>query len=192
MTDLKETVMSEVEIPGYIELANVTMSDQWHGASITRARLIEVLQISISALNELDKIKKAMFYGREYPAGAGPTIEALDIEVTPYGMTMQNGRRLIHSIIGSATESGEKLEALLKAIDNHAELDVTNLVEEVGDGMWYDAALLRSLGLSIEYAQEVNIKKLKARFDGKFTEFMANNRDLDAERKILEDGAQKA
>lgn len=177
--------------PSYIELANVTMSDQWHGANVSRAQFIYALESAVVALEALDKIKKAIFYGRDFPSGAGPTIETIDIDVTPVGMSMGDGRRLIHGIIGSATEAGEKLEALLKAVDHHTELDMVNVCEEVGDGLWYDAAILRAFGTSFEHVQNVNIDKLKARFGEKFTSFAANNRDLDAERKILEDGATK-
>jgi NTP pyrophosphatase (non-canonical NTP hydrolase) len=41
-------------------------------------------------------------------------------------------------------------------------------------------------GFSVEDSLTANIKKLKARFKGKFTEHSANNRDLKKERKILE------
>jgi NTP pyrophosphatase (non-canonical NTP hydrolase) len=42
------------------------------------------------------------------------------------------------------------------------------------------------IGIPLEVALERNIEKLRARFPEKFTEEMANVRDLDTERKILE------
>ena len=103
----------------YIEAANVTMSDQWHAGNISRAYFIYALQNAISSLEVLDVVKKAIFYGRDFPAGngAGPTIETLDIDISPIGLGQEETRRLIHGIIGSATEAGEKLEALWVAID---------------------------------------------------------------------------
>lgn len=174
----------------YIEAANCTMSDQWHAGNISRADFIYVLQNAISALEVLDAMKKAIFYGREYPggSGSGPTIETIDLDVAPIGLGQEESRRLIHGIIGSATEAGEKLEALLTSIDNHSALDVVNLVEEIGDGFWYDAAVLRVAGLHFEDAQNINIEKLRRRFGDKFTAYYANNRNLDAERQVLEDG----
>jgi NTP pyrophosphatase (non-canonical NTP hydrolase) len=43
-------------------------------------------------------------------------------------------------------------------------------------------------GTTIAEARQTNINKLRARYGDKFTEAAALNRDLDAERKILEDG----
>jgi hypothetical protein len=42
------------------------------------------------------------------------------------------------------------------------------------------------LGMTYEEAMITNIDKLKARFPEKFTEYLAENRDLVTERKILE------
>ena len=45
-------------------------------------------------------------------------------------------------------------------------------------------------GTTIEKLRETNIEKLKARYGDKFTEAAALNRDLETERKILENGAK--
>lgn len=95
---------------------------------------------------------------------------------------------VIHAIIGKATEAGELLEALSAAAEGEA-FDAVNALEEVGDGFWYDALLLRAIGSNFGEAQSVNIAKLRRRFPNAFTEFDANNRDLFEERKILEKGA---
>jgi len=51
---------------------------------------------------------------------------------------------------------------------------------------------MRELGcdISFEQIQERNIAKLKERYGEKFSKDAALVRDLDAERKILEDGSQ--
>lgn len=48
------------------------------------------------------------------------------------------------------------------------------------------AVMADTLGVSFDDIQEKNIAKLKARYGAKFSEVAALNRDLDTERKILE------
>jgi NTP pyrophosphatase (non-canonical NTP hydrolase) len=174
----------------YIELANVTMSDEWNGAAVSKAEFIATLESVIKGLNRLDQIKKAMFYGRELPGGqdSGPTLETLDMDLTPVGMTMRDGRRLVHGLIGAATEAGELLEAIVKAIDNKEPLDKVNLIEEIGDGLWYAAAVMRVCNTDFASVQQINIDKLKKRFPNGFSMVDANVRNLVVERAVLETG----
>lgn len=95
---------------------------------------------------------------------------------------------LLHAAMGIGTEAGELLDAFKRKIFYGKELDVVNVKEEIGDIMWYIAILLRELDLDFEDILQLNIDKLRARFPQKFTETHALNRDLDAERKILESG----
>ena len=94
--------------------------------------------------------------------------------------------RLLHGMIGLCTETGELQDAIKKNLIYGKHLDVTNIVEEVGDVTWYLAIILSACGSSFEEAFAKNIAKLKARFPDKFTEELALNRDLDAERAALE------
>ena len=66
-----------------------------------------------------------------------------------------------------------------------------NIVEEIGDGFWYDAAVLRVAGLHFQDAQNINIDKLRERYGDKFSSFDAYNRDLEAERHVLESGTSQ-
>ncbi len=112
--------------------------------------------------------------------------DALRTESTVFNME-EGDERLLHAGIGLATESGEFLDALKKHIFYGKPLDRTNLKEEAGDLMWYIAIALDELGSSFEEVQATNIAKLRARYPEKFTEELAENRDLKTERKILED-----
>jgi NTP pyrophosphatase (non-canonical NTP hydrolase) len=94
--------------------------------------------------------------------------------------------RLLHGSCGIATEAGELLDALKKHIFYGKETDTVNVVEEVGDLMWYCAIILDELGVEFEDVMEKNINKLKARYGEKFSEASATTRNLDKERKILE------
>lgn len=99
--------------------------------------------------------------------------------------------RLLHSALGIFTEAGEMLEAILKQFGGEP-LDVANFAEELGDVDWYKAIAHDETGISEEQLRETNIAKLKARYPGKFVSQAAINRDLNAERKVLEDGAGSA
>ena len=94
--------------------------------------------------------------------------------------------RLLHAAIGLATESGEFLDMLKKYIFYGKPLDLVNAREEIGDTMWYTALAIDVLKTTMEDIMTVNIKKLKSRYPDKFTEYNAENRDLETERDILE------
>ena len=95
-------------------------------------------------------------------------------------------QQILHADIGVATESGEILDAIKKHVYYGKKLDTVNLIEEVGDVMWYLAVLLDQCGSTFDEAMEKNIAKLKTRFPDGFTEDKALNRDLNSERKGLE------
>jgi len=62
-----------------------------------------------------------------------------------------------------------------------------NAREEAGDLLWYLALIARALGTDLETIARTNIEKLRTRYPGKFTAEAALNRDLEAERKTLEE-----
>ena len=100
--------------------------------------------------------------------------------------------RILHALMGLQTETGELTDAVKRHIFYGTPLDKVNLVEEIGDVFWYIAILMDELKVdvgdkaSFEHAMKVNIEKLRARYPNKFTEYDAVNRNLDTERKILE------
>lgn len=99
--------------------------------------------------------------------------------------------RLLHGAIGVATESGELLDAIKKHVYYGKELDRTNLIEELGDLMWYIALLSDTLSVPMETILKINHDKLQARYKrGEFTKKDAQIRDLDKERTILEGEGQ--
>lgn len=94
--------------------------------------------------------------------------------------------RLLHAAIGLSTESGELLDALKKRIFYGKDLDLVNIKEELGDLLWYLLIALDAIDCSMVDCMKTNIAKLKERYPNKFTQSDALNRDLAAERKILE------
>lgn len=94
--------------------------------------------------------------------------------------------RLIHAVLGLTSEVGELADALKKHLIYGKALDLVNVIEETGDVLWYEALALAAVKGQLSDAMAKNIAKLQKRFGDKFTEQAALNRDLPAERKILE------
>jgi NTP pyrophosphatase (non-canonical NTP hydrolase) len=94
--------------------------------------------------------------------------------------------RVEHAAYGCVTEAAELLDALKKAKFYGKTLDLTNIKEEAGDLLWYLAILFDELDTTFEQEAHRVIAKLKARYPHKFTLERAENRNLAAEREILE------
>lgn len=172
----------------YVAEAVQTKSNQFNGSLVSKQQFVDIIVMAIKALQDLDVLKKTLFYGKLNPLIRpvnGPndcnTLRMEALSDSPFV-----GIDILHSIIGKATESGEQLEALFDAAVYGKPFDIPNAIEEVGDGQWYDAILANALDFTFEDAQRINIAKLRQRYPDKFTAFDAINRDLPAERKILE------
>ena len=94
--------------------------------------------------------------------------------------------RLLHGAMGAATESGELVDSIKRNLFYGKELDIINLVEEIGDILWYLSILLDCVNSSFEEAMRKNIDKLRVRYPNKFTNSEAINRDLAKEREQLQ------
>ena len=101
-------------------------------------------------------------------------------------LTSPESIRLLHACMGMQTESAEFTDTMKKHIFYGKEIDKINLEEELGDLMWYIAVACDELWLSFEDICKKNITKLQLRYPDKFTPERALNRDLDAERQLLE------
>ena len=93
----------------------------------------------------------------------------------------------IHMILGMATEVAEIQDVFKKALAYGKSLDMVNLQEEIGDIMWYIAGFCDINGFDFEQILEVNIKKLIQRYPDKFSKKDALNRNLEKERRSLEE-----
>jgi len=99
--------------------------------------------------------------------------------------------RLLHGAMGLVTEAAEIIDQLKKHIFYGKPLDLVNINEEQGDAEWYQAILCDETGAGLDAIHATNIAKLEKRYGSKFDAHRAMNRDLDAERRILE-GTTKA
>lgn len=174
----------------YIEDANRTKSTSYYPELVGYGDFLRTLDACISALNHLDRIKKALFYGKPLFPGVsrmlGETCETLAIE--HLAINDLKAVDILHGIIGKATEGCELLEALSRSAITGAALDFVNVAEEIGDGMWYDAILAKAIGVTFEEVQATNIAKLRKRYPEKYADESAIVRDLGAERAILAAG----
>lgn len=77
------------------------------------------------------------------------------------------GDKIIYPALGLANEAGEVLGKIKKVLrDNegvYTKDRVDAIAAEIGDVLWYLAALSRDLGVSLEDVAESNIQKLRDR-----------------------------
>jgi NTP pyrophosphatase (non-canonical NTP hydrolase) len=160
-----------------------------------RRMLFAKMVMASYAMEQLDAVKKFMFYGKETDelkrelAGYENSGNLPDIELFNDRMI-----RTIHGSIGIGTESGELIDAVLKVLTGkETELDRTNIFEESGDVDWYQAILCDEYDFTMAQIQKANNVKLAKRFNLEnemgFTDENAKSRDLNKEREILEAGA---
>jgi NTP pyrophosphatase (non-canonical NTP hydrolase) len=131
----------------------------------------------------LDFYKKYIFYGKGIFSGKE--------EIVQENFNLNNNIseeqiRLLHAVLGIVTEAQEMIDQIMNLWKNKS-IDKINLFEENGDIFWYQAVMADVCGKSFDELMEKNIKKLRARYGEKFTTDKAINRDLDLERKILEE-----
>jgi NTP pyrophosphatase (non-canonical NTP hydrolase) len=93
---------------------------------------------------------------------------------------------LLHASLGMNTEQAEFADALKRYMFYGTEIDRINLLEELGDSLWYIALALNTLESSFEICMEGNIAKLQNRYPEKFDDVLAVVRDLTSEREILD------
>lgn len=80
---------------------------------------------------------------------------------------------LMHAAIGIAGEAGELLDAVKKTWVYGKSLDITNLVEELGDLEFYMQALRTQLQLTRDEILEANVEKLTKRYPTGYTDALA-------------------
>jgi NTP pyrophosphatase (non-canonical NTP hydrolase) len=71
---------------------------------------------------------------------------------------------VVWNAIGLAGEAGEVVEAVKKGVFHRKGLDREKLAKEIGDVLWYAAALCTKLGLNMAEVMAANIAKLAERY----------------------------
>lgn len=85
-------------------------------------------------------------------------IDAPDFDITPE-QVMQ-----VWNATGLAGEAGEVSELIKKGIFHQQGIDTQKMKKELGDVLWYVAALCKNFDIPMEEVMQHNIDKLKARF----------------------------
>jgi NTP pyrophosphatase (non-canonical NTP hydrolase) len=84
---------------------------------------------------------------------------------------------LLHMAVGVSGESGELLDAIKKHTVYQKELDLVNVIEEIGDIYFYLQGLEAALGLTREEILRRNIVKLNERYsEGSYSNEQAKMR----------------
>lgn len=78
--------------------------------------------------------------------------------------------RLTHWVLGLAGETGEVVEPIKKLIFYGTPIGRTQMVEELGDVLWYLTNIASEYGLYLDEIAEYNIQKLKKRYPEGFKE----------------------
>jgi len=118
--------------------------------------------------------------------------EAVDFPKIRERLSRESTIRLLHAAEGICTEAGEFMDQLKKHIFYGAKLDAVNIVEELGDLLWYVGLALDETGCPMNEMLQKNIDKLRARYPEKFEEGQALNRNLKKEREILEENSDES
>ena len=71
---------------------------------------------------------------------------------------------LVMAVMGLCGESGEASEIVKKHVFHEHDLNRDQLRNELGDVLWYLAAMATVLGVSLEDIASENVAKLKARY----------------------------
>jgi len=166
-----------------------TESTVFNTNAINIKLLHHAMVTAIHHAKAMDMLKKNIFYGKpvdethleQMVMSKASLVDPNISEIT------EDAARLLHVGMGMNTESVEFLEAIYAHVFKGEELDTVNLKEEIGDTMWYQAIAMDELDTTFTAEGDRVINKLKTRYPEKFDESLAENRDLDAERKVLED-----
>jgi NTP pyrophosphatase (non-canonical NTP hydrolase) len=73
---------------------------------------------------------------------------------------------ILHMVVGISGEAGELLDAIKKNVIYRKPLDRENVIEEVGDVLFYLTGLCQAVGVTVEECKAENIKKLSKRYEG--------------------------
>jgi NTP pyrophosphatase (non-canonical NTP hydrolase) len=73
---------------------------------------------------------------------------------------------LLHMVVGISGEAGELLDAIKKHVIYSKPLDTENVLEELGDLMFYMQGIMNTLGLSFSDLKTHNMQKLYKRYEG--------------------------
>ena len=93
-----------------------------------------------------------------------------------WGQTPPSFHSVNNAILGLAGEAGELANKWKKQNYHGHEKDTPELIDELGDCLWYIAAIAADLGWTLEAVAQMNIEKLRCRYPDGFSEERSINR----------------
>lgn len=155
--------------------------------------LWECLDAMAELSQHIDKLKKHIFY-KTHPCPPELAQELADVppparRTIPLEIVDDDDKiNLLHAIVGLASEQGEIINAIRGnfIVGARTPLDNVNFHEEIGDMEWYTAFALAATEGKMEDIWARNIQKLEFRHQKRGVVDDGANRDLTAERHILE------
>lgn len=91
---------------------------------------------------------------------------------------------LLHMAVGISGEAGELLDAIKKHVMYNKELDIDNVIEELGDLEFYMEGMRQQLYLLRDLIIQRNIAKLSVRYSaGSYTDKQAQDRQDKGEQQ---------
>ena len=94
---------------------------------------------------------------------------------------------IYHGVIGCCIESGNMLDIVKKSLFYSRELPFIDIKYKLISIVWNIRIILEINQWTLEEVMELNIAKLRKRYPEQFKDELAENRDLQGERKILEE-----
>lgn len=140
------------------------------------------VEMAINSADYLDVAKKQVIYNK-------PMSRRVSSVRTMPELTAEQWH-LLHMAIGIFGEAGELLDAIAKHVFNGEPLDVENIIEECGDGEFYQEGFRQGLDLDRDVILQGNIDKLSVRYAGlQYSDSAAQERaDKQEENTILPGG----
>lgn len=93
--------------------------------------------------------------------------------------------RLLHGVLGLASEAGELADQLKRHIFYGKPLDLVNVMEEAGDNAWYLPLIADACGLDFGHMLRANLNKLQQRHGDTYNASSADNRNTALEQLIV-------
>ena len=102
--------------------------------------------------------------------------EYQELAARTLGRDRTHEQQLANAALGLAGEAGEVADTLKKHLFHAHPLDREGMVKELGDCLWYVAAMATVLGVELEEIGARNIEKLRRRYPEGFSAERSLNR----------------
>lgn len=97
---------------------------------------------------------------REYACFVGERFKLMETKL----------QTLLHAAVGCSGEAGELLDGIKKSWVYGRPLDRDNIIEEMGDNLFYIMAGCNTVGITLEQLMEANMEKLRKRYPDKYSD----------------------